>query len=459
MTLGIDVACRAAHQGSLADDRGNFIWSARKFRTRVEDLEQLWQSLPENIHLTVVMEPTRNAWAPLATWFRRHGAHVVLVPAEQSADLRDYYSKHTKSDRLDSRMLARLPLLHPEGLRAAEGMGPADPMRRATKLRANLVKRRTTILARLDCYLELLGPQWHRAFGGDLANNTPLRFLAAGYSDPHTLRRLGKARLIKFLWRYSRGAWGESHATVLLAAADETLRLWEEEIDFGELADDIAVEARLAIQLSKEIHELDERIAVDLQERDPAGIIASAPGVGKVNAAQILARLGDPNRFRSLAGARSFSGLVPSLNASGVNGHHGGPTKSGDAPLREALFMAAGWARRIDPTLAARYHRLMVKEGKHHNSALCHLSTVLLTRMIACWRSGTPYVIRDLDGTPLTPDEGRAMVAERYRISEDIRAQRRTTNKQRGTGRRSKESPGAPSTSPSQDQARTPQVA
>ncbi len=62
------------------------------------------------------MEPTRNAWVPLAAWFRRlHGA-VIMVPPEQSADLRDYYSKHTKSDRLDSRMLARLPLLHPEEL-------------------------------------------------------------------------------------------------------------------------------------------------------------------------------------------------------------------------------------------------------------------------------------------------------------------------------------------------------
>ncbi len=287
------------------------MWSARKFRTTAEDLEQLWQSLPEDIQLTVVMEPTRNAWVPLAAWFRRHDAHVVLIPPEQSADLRDYYSKHTKSDRLDSRILARLPLLHPEGLRAAEGMGPADPMRRATKLRANLVKRRTMIIARLDCYLELLGPQWHRAFAGDLVNNTPL-------------------------------------------------------------------------QLCKEIRELDERIAVLLQERDPGGIMASAPGLGKINAAQILARLGDPNRFQSLAGARSFSGLVPSLDASGVNGHHGSPTKSGDAPLREALFMAAGAARRVDPTLAARYHRLMVKEGKHHNSALCNLSTALLTRMISC---------------------------------------------------------------------------
>jgi hypothetical protein len=79
MTLGIDVACRAAHQGSLTDERGNFVWSARKFRTTVEDLDKLWRSLPEDVHLTVVMEPTRNAWVPLAIWFRRHGAHVVQV--------------------------------------------------------------------------------------------------------------------------------------------------------------------------------------------------------------------------------------------------------------------------------------------------------------------------------------------------------------------------------------------
>lgn len=73
--------------------------------------------------------------------------------------------------------------------------------------------------------------------------------------------------------------------------------------------------------------------------------MTSVPGVNIINGAQILARLGDPARFRSLAGARSFSGLVPSLSASGVNDRHGPPTKSGDAPLREALFMAANNAR------------------------------------------------------------------------------------------------------------------
>lgn len=333
--LGIDIACRAAHQASLADERGQFVWSGRRFRTAVADLERLWAMLPaatDPSSVTVIMEPTRNAWVPLAAWFRRRGARVVMVPPEQSADLRAYYAKHTKSDRLDSRILARVPLLHPEGLQTADGVGPSHPMRRAVKLRSTLVKRRTTTLARLDALLEILGPAWVGALSSNMTK-TALLFLAH-YADPHQVKRLGRARLGRFLYRHSRGAWGQAKADELLAAATETLALWGEELDFPDLAEDIAIEARLALHLTGEIKELDERIAVLLAHADPAGILQSTPGVGPVLGAQILGRLGDPNRFASLAGIRSFSGLTPRLDASGVNGHHGGPTKSGDACLR-----------------------------------------------------------------------------------------------------------------------------
>lgn len=60
---------------------------------------------------------------------------------------------------------------------------------------------------------------WHAALGADLANKTPLRFLAAGYADPHTLTRLGRARLARFLYRHSRGAWGQDKAAELLATS------------------------------------------------------------------------------------------------------------------------------------------------------------------------------------------------------------------------------------------------
>jgi transposase len=459
LRLGVDIAVRAPHQASLADDRGQLIWSGHRFRTNAADLDALWERLPHidaPEEVTVVMEPTRNAWVPLAAWLRRKGATVVLVSAERSADLRAYYAKHTKSDRLDSVLLARLPMLHPEGLHPERGLGPGDPLRRATKMHSSLVKRRTTSLARLDALLEILGPGWLAALRGDLSNKTPLKFLAAGYADPHTLKRLGRARLARFVHRHSRGAWGEPDADALLATARSTRELWgDEDLSFPDLADDIAVEARLALKLTKEIKELDERIDALVRERDPHGIITSAPGVGAVTGAVMLGRLGDASRFSSLAAARSFSGLVPSLDASGLSGRHGGPTKRGDALLREALFISANQARRLDPTLAAKYHRLMVEAGKHHNSALCHIATTLLTRVVACWRDQSPYQLRDTDGRPVTAAEARAIIAEHYTVPEHVRRARTTTR----TGRRSKESQRAPSTDPSPHHAKTPGAA
>jgi transposase len=135
--LGVDIACRAAHQASLADEHGTMLFVGHRFRTDPDELEALWRTLPADAdEVMVVMEPTRNAWVALAAWFRRRGATVVMVPSEQSADLRAYYNKHTKTDRLDSQLLARLPLLHPEGLQREDALGPGDALKRMVKIRS-----------------------------------------------------------------------------------------------------------------------------------------------------------------------------------------------------------------------------------------------------------------------------------------------------------------------------------
>ncbi len=102
-----------------------------------------------------------------------------------------------------------------------------------------------------------------------------------------------------------------------------------------------------------------------------------------------------------------------------------GPTKAGDACLREALLMAADHARKIDPTLGARYHRLMVHAGKHHTSAVCTIAGVLLTCIAAGLRHNTRYELRDTDGTPITEQQGREIVAQRYAIPAETRTARR----------------------------------
>ncbi len=215
-----------------------------------------------------------------------------------------------------------------------------------------------------------------------------------------------------------------------MSAAEVTVALWGPDgLDYEALAADIAAEANVALELSRQIARLDERIFDLYCEADPDHIVMSAPGVGKILAAQILGRLGDPHRFTSLAAARSFSGLVPRQNSSGLSAVAGGPTKHGDACLRAALFSAADHARKTDPTLAARYHRLMCDTARHHTSATCTIATVLLTRIVACLRNGTAYELRDVDGRAITAAEGRAIVADRYQVPPEVRAARRSLSK------------------------------
>ena len=236
---------------------------------------------------------------------------------------------------------------------------------------------------------------------------------------------------------HTRRAWGPERARDLIDAANETIALWGNDgLDYEALAADIAAEATIALEVSEQIALLDRRIRDLYAETDPDGIVLSAPGVGDILAPQILGRLGDPHRFTSLAAARSYSGLIPRQNSSGLTNQAGGPTKQGDACLHAALFQAADRARLVDPQLAARYQRLMCETGRHHNSAVCTIATVLLTRIVSCLRQGVRYELRDIDGRPISDAEGRAIVNERYQIPDDVRVARRTISNARSAKKR-----------------------
>jgi transposase len=187
-------------------------------------------------------------------------------------------------------------------------------------------------------------------------------------------------------------------------------------LDFEELAWDIASEVRVAQTIDQEIARLEARIETLYGDADPEGIVVSTPGAGTVLAAGILGRLGDARRFANLGGVRSFSGMVPKNDQSGLSEGQCALTKAGDPGLRRDLFLAADKARSVDPQLAARYYRLVVERGLTHTSALCHISTTLLTRIAACLRKAEHYVIRDVGGRPITAEEGRSICKGRYAI-------------------------------------------
>ena len=45
----------------------------------------------------------------------------------------------------------------------------------------------------------------------------------------------------------------------------------------------------------------------------------------------------------------------------------------------------------------------------------------MATRIAACWRRGEHYVQRDVDGSEITEAQGRAICAERYKVTAEVR--------------------------------------
>jgi hypothetical protein len=72
----------------------------------------------------------------------------------------------------------------------------------------------------------------------------------------------------------------------------------------------------------------------------------------------------------------------------------------------------------------------MVHKGKHHTQAVCTGATHLLDRVRVILTEDRPYEIRDVDGTPLTRQQARAIVAERYTVPNEVR-QRNTRRARR----------------------------
>jgi len=452
--LGVDLAVTADHRACVTDEAGNVLVE-RRWRTSRADLDALHEAATEGMgpddELVVILEPTANSWVAPAAYFRSRGARVHLVPPEQSADLRRYYTKHVKNDRIDAKLLARLPLLHPDGLHEALlPAGAQGTLKRVVGRRARLVREVSQHRQRIRSMLQLAMPGLNEVLGEDLGKGAMALLSRAG--DPRRMLRLGCARLAAILKKATRGAWREPKAEQILACARAAVALWEglEGCDFAEVAEDLAAECRLIRALDAEVADCDARAAGLLAELDPEGLHLSLPGFGERTATTVAGRLGGVERFHNNARVRAFTGAIPGTSESGEAGGRPRLTKAGDRTLRTALFLAAEQARRLDPQLAQIYWRQMVQKGNHHTKAVCAVMTALTSRLAVVLREGRSYEVRDIDGSPVDRATAKRIIAERYTVPAELRASHRPPRaSQRMKGRsadgvRSKTSPPSP---------------
>lgn len=146
---------------------------------------------------------------------------------------------------------------------------------------------------------------------------------------------------------------------------------------------------RLIHEMTAEIDEVEAEIKRIMDELAPP--ILTIKGISYCMGAMILDEIGDYSRFDSPDKVLAYAGLSPSTYQSGqLNGAYAHMEKRGSRYLRYALFNAAKYVCRWDPTFAA-YLAKKRAEGKHYNVAVSHAAKKLVRVIFAIQNSGEAY--------------------------------------------------------------------
>ena len=440
-TIGIDLAISGQHYAMLADETGEYVGRPFPFEMEPAALDTLLRRAQGGSDhpapVRVVMEPTGLSWLAPSSYFIQRGVTVYLVNSQQAADLRKFYRKHAKSDRISARVLVRLPWVNGEALHPLCLAG-------ADYLAGQRWCKQQEVLAELITAVENRVQAWERAFWpgleqvvGDLFAAWVCRWREVWY-DPWQLAMAEPHDLTAFL--VQAGAPAEEAETIaagLQGVARRAVALFgtpcgdlSPYVDYVTLQEQVLRELRLRAMYAAEHQVVRQHVQQLYRRLHPTRALETIRGVGEDGAAVYFFFIHDVERFLSQKHFRGWHGMVPESDQSGDLEKKGlRMTAAGPDPVKKYAYINAEVARQWDPQIAAVYYDQMVHKGKHHIEAVCICATHLLDRVRAVLRDGQPYQLRDVDGRPITWQEARAIVLERYQVPEDVR--RRTSQRAR----------------------------
>ncbi len=312
---------------------------------------------------------------------------VPIHPNALKASRPRYSAAQGKSDPGDAFILA--DLLRTDGHRFRPLRPDSDETRALSALvrtRDDLVAERVALANQLRALLDSFWPGAAMIFA-DVDSPIALAFLNR-YPTPQSAEHLGDKRLGAFLARESY--CGRRSAAELL----ERLRTAPSGLA-GEAqceAKGLLVRALVCVlePLVAQIQKLTAAVEHAVTQHCDGAIVMSFPRAGRVNAAQILAELGDDRaRFSSDEQLAAEAGVAPVTFESGK--HRGVAFRYAcNKRLRRALTCFADNSRHQSPWAADVYRRARLR-GCDHPHAIRILARAWTRILWRCWRDRIPY--------------------------------------------------------------------
>ena len=374
---------RARGQLSFSVDRAGF----ERFRAFLERLA------PTPSAVSVGVEATGHYHLTLLEFLTGLGYDVVVINPYQAAQFRRSQGKKAKTDRLDARALARFV--------AVSAVRPTPPpdaalarLRELTRLRADLVRDRTTARNRLHGALDLAFPELLGVFR-QLSSRTVLALLEA-YPTAAAVAAADREALTGLLRGASPGQVWLSRVAALIEAAQTSVAARRAE---AALAVKVRVLVRHVVALDRDIADVEAAIEAGFAE------LGHSPHhfpVGRaVSLATILAEAGDVARYSSAKQFLAHFGWCPADVQSGqYKDAHPRLSKAGNPDVRRSIWLLAIVAVR-HPGPYRDYFDRRTAAGKNKMDTLVAIGRKLLTTIYAILKTRQPY-------DPLYRHPGRA---------------------------------------------------
>lgn len=135
------------------------------------------------------------------------------------------------------------------------------------------------------------------------------------------------------------------------------------------------------------------------------GLLCSIPGIGKVVAVHLLARIGD---WRDLTSSRQIAallGMIPVEDSTGDRIRKGSISRMGDAIARSKLIETAWTSIRKDPELMEYYDRIKARNPAPiaARKAIVAVGRKLTTRIYAVLKYQRPYIVKEVPASGADP--------------------------------------------------------
>lgn len=384
--VGIDWA-KDAHRVCVLDDAGRVRqqFAIRHDRDGLRDLQRMLRAHGRPEATPVAIERPSGL---LVDALLEAGHPVVPIhPNAVKASRPRYRANLAKDDRGDAMLLA--DLLRTDGHRFDPLTPLSDEMRAIrclARTRDDLIKQRVMLTNQLASLLENSWPGALELFH-DLASPIALAFLRR-YPSPDDARRLGVKRMRAFLTKHAYCGRTQPETLIdRLKAAPRTRQ--------GPLEADASRDVVLALvstlrTLVKQIDEITRAMVHATRESAMGRLVMSFPRTGDVNAAQLVAELGeDPRRFAGRDHLASEAGAAPITIASGKHTRVAFRYAC-NKTLRKAVTSWVNNTRFASPWAQRKYQQARDR-GHKHTHAIRILARAWLRILYACWTNGTPY--------------------------------------------------------------------